>query len=210
MALRRKAISPLDPIAVLNDRIERLEKQVKSLRQAGPTTIQRADTADTAEAVQGEIVLHSPALTDLERIDEDENFIQRRTQQVRYFHNGRWHSFGDFVIILFNNDETPEIQDEIVSFPISKDLDGAKLQRVEAAVRWGGSGPTVINVLNGFTTMLTTPCQIDSGDINSTLSNTPVDIDIINNQVFWRDEVVVSITAVASGSLGLRLNLGFS
>lgn len=60
MALRRKATAPQTQFDVVNERIERLEKQVKSLRQAGPTTIQAADISVYAEPIPWETVINHP------------------------------------------------------------------------------------------------------------------------------------------------------
>lgn len=62
MALRRKAVAPQNEYAVLSERIERLESQVKALRQPGPSTMQAADTSLYAEPVPWETVINHPGI----------------------------------------------------------------------------------------------------------------------------------------------------
>lgn len=60
MPLRRKAVAPQTEYQVISERIERLENQVKSLRQPGPTTIQAGDYLQTGEPVPWETIINHP------------------------------------------------------------------------------------------------------------------------------------------------------
>ena len=68
MGLRRKPIAPQDPLAVANERIDRLEKQIKQLRQASTTTIQSEPMSRVADPVAFQTLInaegtHSDATT---------------------------------------------------------------------------------------------------------------------------------------------------
>lgn len=211
MPLRRETVAPRDPMAELRHRIAVIERKLNLLLGAGPTTIQRVDTSLYADPVQGEAVLHSRELTDQERADEADG-IQRRTQQIRYHHNERWHSFGDFVILLGDPIEPVIVNDEALFWAISEDLDQTRLQRAEAFVRTAGSTPTVVDIYNDMTSdsLLINPLTIDAGDKHSTVATVAVGIDISTNLVSWRDDIVITIEDAGTGAKGLGLALGFS
>lgn len=60
MPLRRKAISPTNEVAVLNERIERLERQLKMVRQAGPSALQADDWEQATDPIPWETIIHYP------------------------------------------------------------------------------------------------------------------------------------------------------
>lgn len=93
MALRRKAIAPQSAYDVLSERIERLEKQVKSLRQAGASTFQRVDTSKHADPVAGETVVHSKGQYD--PLGLDTGPIDLGTRPKYRDHDGNWRLFSN-------------------------------------------------------------------------------------------------------------------
>lgn len=209
MPKRREATSPMNEISVLTRRIHALEQQVARMMQTGPASIQRGDLDRYPDPAPGELMLNAPQLTPTE-IEEEEEGILRRQQWMVHRHDERWHSFGDFVVIVYDNEDTVEIGTDIVSWPASRDLDGVKLQRAEAHVHVPGGVVTVdVKNLDGAGSMLIDPITINAGDKHSH-ANTPISgVSMSANQVNWMDEISIDVIA-GGGALGLKVALGFS
>lgn len=195
---------------VLEDRIARLEKEMRMLKTSRRTSILTADASVHLDPVQGETVLHTKPLTDQEK-DDETNGYQRRQTGIQVYHDGRWRKFADFVIPISSAvDTTPEVDDYAAWWHVSSDYDGAKLQRVEAGLTGGGDSPTVIDVLIDGTSALIDLCQIDTWEHHSTYSSSPVGIDANNNEVWTGAEIVIAVISVGTYASGLSVSLGFA
>jgi hypothetical protein len=100
-------------------------------------------------------------------------------------------------------------------FECSKDMDELQLFAAESYVTTAGGGPTVVQVRNetAAVDMLTSPLQVDSGELNSRDSGSPVVIlasptDTLTI-VSWGDHIAIDVDAAGSGAFGLGVILTF-
>jgi len=84
MPLRRKTVAPQTENAVLAERVSKLEKELRTIRQAGPTTIQTVDTAKYLDPAQGEVFLNWPGT----------HKTAEPTDPIQYLHDGALKGIG--------------------------------------------------------------------------------------------------------------------
>ena len=104
-------------------------------------------------------------------------------------------------------------RDKAFAFDIPSELDEAVLIDCEAWITTASSSGTVVvslwNETQGID-MLSTPLQIDVGDLNDKDSGTPFVINTANDQVFEGDEIWVNVDNAGTGAYGLGVAVKFT
>jgi len=216
MALRRKPVAPRTHEAVLGERIEKLEKQIKQLRQAGPTTLQADDMENALNPVPWETIINWPG----------KHVPASFADPVVYYHPGDldtetgeteegWKVIGSaipvFHIKVFADWQNVRVGDGRFQFLMSEDCDGGFLTKVEAYVTdESNSGGLSIQVRKGSpggVNMLSTPITIDQGDKHSKDAATQPVVDVLNAEVAWGSHISIDVDASGSNARGLGVVL---
>lgn len=227
MAKRRRATSPQDINKLVFEAIEDMQKQIRQLRQAGPPAVQPDDKRFESDPFPWQLIMNHPG-GHTEAWDSD-NYM--------YYHPGYvdqitgdtipagFKRIGGPVIEkykIFGDNQTGSVGDGKIYDEITKDLDGAKLVWVGAYQSTAGSGLTTIQIHNRGSQssprtvdMLSTRVTIDSGERSSKTAAIPFVIDpgfvgtLPNSKVRWGDEIRIDVDAIATGSKGHAVFLGF-
>lgn len=97
--------------------------------------------------------------------------------------------------------------------PVSQDMGGMNLTRVEMAVTTVSTSgkPTVqLRNITQAVDMLTTKVEVDANEKNSKDAATQVVIDLANDDVAWGDHVAIDVDVAGTGTKGLTMMLTFA
>ncbi len=115
-------------------------------------------------------------------------------------------------IKVFSDTQQVRAGDGKFIFMVSEDMDFFVLDSIESYVTTtSSSGDPTIQLANSTAAvdMLSTPCEIDSGDLNSKDASTQPVIDVNNDQVEWGDHISIDVDIAGTGAKGLGVILTF-
>lgn len=222
MALRRKATSPQTDVAVLSERIARLEGIVKQLRQSGPHTVQPDSHQMAFDPIPWELMLNHPG----------GHTVAWPSDNYVYWHPGRvdqdtgetidagWKRIGGPVIDkvkIFGDKIRVTAGDGALYDMITEDLDKTKLVHVAAFVTTPGSSVTTVQIhnLTRGIDMLSTRVTIDAGDNTSYQAAVPPIILTTPatanppNKVFKGDVIRYDVDTAGTNAKGLAIYPGW-
>lgn len=200
MPRRRKSVAPLDSPQVLTDRLDGIEKSLRTLSQAQAASVQVVDTENFNDPIEGMVVVDWP------------------TSRLCYYHDGRWICTPEnpvHAIKVFTDRTINKVGDGQFKFPIEEDLGELDILAVRGFNGTPGTGPTTIQISNQTRgiDILSTPITIDAGEISSKTAAVPpvIRTDGIPaaNHVHEDDVIWIDVDAVGSGSKGLGCYITF-
>jgi len=201
MPRRRKSVAPLYADQVLSDRIDRIEKTLRTSIQAQMTAVQVVDTENFNDPAEGMVAVDWP------------------TSRLCYYHAGRWICTPEnpvHAIKVFTDRTINKIGDGAFKFPVEEDLAELDIIAVRGFNGTVGTGPTTIQISNRTRGLdiLSTPITIDAGEISSKTAGTPpvIRTDGIPaaNHVHEDDEIWIDVDAIGGGSKGLGVYITFA
>ncbi len=115
-------------------------------------------------------------------------------------------------IKVFSDTQQVRAGDGKFIFEISEDMDDFIFTSVESYVTTtSSSGDPTIQIRNTTTAqdMLSTSCEIDSGELNSKDASTQPVIDANEEVVMWGDHISIDVDIAGTGAKGLGVILTF-
>lgn len=214
MGLRRQGRAPQDVTEALMQKITRLEREVKMLRQAGAMTVQTGDLLNYATPTPFEVILNSRGV----------HIPATEKSGLVYWHPGDLdHPDGNtpagwkvvterravLFIKVFGDFKTVIAGDEKFRFLISRDMDGMSLTDCEAYVTTPGAN--LIQLRKSFTNvdMLSTRITIDSGEYNSMDAAVQPVINEAVAEVAHGDHISIDVDTGGGKGLGVYLTFEF-
>lgn len=197
---RRNTQTPQTEYAVLEERIEQLEKQVRILSGAQHSTILTSDASKHLDPMQGEVIVNHPGT----------HVAASATDPVQYYHDGAWRALGaggGFAIYeckVFFDNEPVVTGDKAFEWEIPEDLDGAVLVKVGTFITTAG-GQCQVQLANATTghDMLSTKATIDAGELNSKDASVQPVVDTSYDAVSYGDHIRVDVDVAGGSGLGL-------
>lgn len=201
MPRRRKSVAPLDASQVFSDRMDTIEKAIRTMAQAQAASVQVVDTENFNDPVEGMVVVDWP------------------TSRLCYYHDNRWICTPEnpvHAIKVYTDKTANKVGDGAFRFPIEEDLAELDIIAVRGFNGVVGTGPTVIQISNQTRgiDILSTPITIDAGEISSKTAGTPpvirTDGATPANHVHEDDVIWIDVDTVGSGSKGLGVYITFA
>lgn len=200
MPRRRQSVAPLDSSQVLTDRMNVIEKTLRTLQQTQAASVQIVDTENFNDPIEGMVVVDWP------------------TSRLCYYHDGRWICTPEnpvHAIKVYSDRTINKVGDGAFKFPIEEDLGELDILAVRGFNGTPGVGTTTIQISNRTRgiDILSTLITIDSGEISSKTAAVPpiIRTDGIPaaNHVHEDDQIWIDVDAVGSGSKGLGVYITF-
>jgi hypothetical protein len=203
MPRRRESIAPITDMEVARRQIRALQNQVKSLRQAGTTTMQIIDLKRRPR-VEGHLRYIDPI--------EGEVVWSMQTQRGYVFHDEQWYPISppEYHIKVDADDQIVITEDRRFVFLITEDMDGLELAQIEIYVTTVG-GQVIVQIRNEMTSndLLSTRATIDAGEKNSKTAAVQPVINPANAVVSWGDHLSIDVDDGGS-TMGLGVCLTFN
>lgn len=200
MPRRRKSVAPLDSAQVFNDRMDLVEKALRTMQQAQAASVQVVDTENFNDPIEGMVVVDWP------------------TSRLCYYHDGRWICTPEnpvHAIKVFSDRTSNRVGNGAFRFPIEQDLAELDILAVRGFNGTVGTGVTTIQISNQTRGLdiLSTPITIDSGEISSKTAGTPpvirTDGTPAANHVHEDDVIWIDVDTIGTGSKGLGVYITF-
>lgn len=192
MPRRRSSAAALNPVQVLQEQINRLQKTVETITQPGVSAIHAIDKDFYLTPVQGEMEWHYPWYRGYVRHEDKWMPIMPPTLHIK----------------VKADDRPVETGDGKFKFALSRDMDGLYLFDAEAYITTTGS--CTVSLYNNTQTadLLSVPMTIDSGDKHTRYAATKRQINAV--QCEWADEIWINVDAVGGDCMGLGILLVFA
>lgn len=201
MPRRRKSVAPLDSSQVLTDRMDVLEKVLRTMQQAQAASVQVVDTENFNDPVEGMTVVDWP------------------TGRFCYYHDNKWICFPAPVhaIKVYADTKLNKVAAGAFRFAVEADLDGWTMIAVSAFNGTKGTSSTVVQIsladkandARGID-LLTTPITIVSGNHSSDEGGVQPVIDPNMDPLQTADMIWINVDTVGSGSKGLGVYIMFA
>lgn len=174
-------------------RLERLERDIKRMKDTHRAAFDRGLTASVPAPYEGQTLIQGVGLY--------------------YYAEDEWRSPGNqFDIKVFSDTQTVAVGDGRFIFAIPEDLDGTNLVTAAAYVTTVSSSgtPTVqIRNITQAADMLTTRITIDASEFTSYTAATAAVVDTANDDVATGNLIAVDVDVAGTGAKGLGVILGF-
>lgn len=196
MARRKVSISPQEPLAVVIERMKRLEEQVRILTAAQMSHVQTGRHETFLNPSQGMTL------------------VDWHTFQFCFYHDNAWICIpfpATHAIKVYGDTKLNRVRNGAFKFAIEEDLDGTELIAARAFNGTVGTGTTTVQIskAGGTIDVLSTPIGIPSGTNYSftapTINQAGTIRQAVEGDMWWID-----VDAVGTGSKGLGVYLSFA
>ena len=201
MPRRKQAVSPLDPIQVLLERMKRMEDELRTIKQAKMSSVQTIREEQFLAPAQGMTAINWPY------------------KQFCFYHDGEWICLPfppTHAIKVFTDRTVNKVGDGVFRFPIEEDLNGTTLFKVAGFNGVAGTSTTTMQIskspgaVRGID-LLSTPITIESSHYHSYSAGTQPVIKINEPEIKMAtgDIIWINSDAVGAGSKGMGCYLTF-